>query len=259
MNLQFNASDLEDMQQRPSFDGSNIFIPNILNNLETRECDLTAVYIMYYLENKFSSTDNTPANSEFITVKDLLDEIMEVLNRKDREYLEKMVQYLFQNRIIRKSIKDSDNPNTLNLLKPETYIYFTRKGSRLLKLFREDSILLEIFREDIVREYSDLGFCKSSFELVLDQNREILFYDLIALTKEIFLAEDELIINAIKNGKAHFAGDFIEPFRLTNDICQGLWNTFDYAKNLINIDDVKAELKVLKDEVSHRTKELSDI
>lgn len=119
--------------------------------------------------------------------------------------------------------------------------------------------MLEIFREDIVREYSDLDSCRSSFELVLDQKRETLFHDLIALAKEIFLAEDELIINAIKNGDLHFSGSFIGSFRLTNDICQGLWNTFDYAQNLINIDEIKAELKVLKDAVFHRTQELAEI
>lgn len=256
MNLQFNANDLDDMQQRPAFDGSSVFIPNILNNLETRECDITTVYIMYYLENKFSSTDSSPANSEFISVRILLDEIMEVLNRQDKDYLEKILQYLFHNRIIRKSIKDHDNPHTINLLQPESYIYFTRKGSRLLKLFREDSILLEIFREDIVREYSDLDTCKSSFELVLDQKRDTLFYDLIALAKEIFVTEDALIINAMKNGSLHFSGSFIGSFRLTLDICQGLWNTFDYAKNLIEIDEIKESLKILMDQVAQRKTEL---
>lgn len=256
MNLQFNASDLEDMQQRPAFDGSNVFIPNILTNLNNRECDVTTIYIMFYLENKFSSTNKTPANSEFITVSDLLDELMRLLNRTDRDYLENVIQYLFQNRIIRKSIKDHDNQATINQLRPDTYIYFTKKGSRMLKLLCEDSILLEIFREDIVREYSDDVVCRSSFELVLDQRRDILFRDLIMLAREIYYAEDKAIVNALNSNHAHFPNSFIGTYRLSEDICQGLWNTFEYAQNLVSIDEIKSELKELMKEIEKRKGEL---
>lgn len=256
MDVQFNASELEDMQQRPSFDGSDIFIPNILNNIETRECDITSVYIMYYLENKFSSTNNTPANSEFITVKDLLDDIRRVFNRNDREYLFKTIIYLFKNRIIRKSIKDHDTPRTLNLINEDTYIYFTKKGSRILKLLREDSILLEIFREDIVREYKNESICKSSFELVMEHNRVILFNDLIMLAREIFIAEDKFIVNAMETNNVCFPKNFVELFILSEDICQGLWNTFECARNLVGIDHIKGKLEDFKEEIRKRKAEL---
>lgn len=138
------------MQPRPKFDGSDVFIPNIINNLYTRECDLTTIYIMYYLENKFSSTNNTPVNTEFIKVGDLINNIKGVLNRNEgdfNKYLMETIKYLFRNRIIRKSIYDRDAPISIDVIDENTYIYFTKKGSRLLKLFREDSILLEIIEK----------------------------------------------------------------------------------------------------------------
>lgn len=258
MDVQFNANELENMQPRPSFDGSDVLIPNILNNIETRECDITSVYIMYYLENKFSSTENAPANSEFITVRVLLDDIMRLFNRSDREYLFRTIMYLFRNRIIRKSIKDHDAPNILNHIDEDTYIYLTKKGSRLLKLFREDSILLEIFREDIIREYANESICKSSFELVMEQNREILFHDLIRLAREIFMDEDRFVVNVWEAENSCFSKDFITPFKLAEDICQGLCNTFECAKNLVGIENIKGKLEELKEDIRIRKMELID-
>lgn len=83
-----------------------------------------------------------------------------------------------------------------------------KKGSRLLKLFREDSILLEIYREDIVRAYSDESHCKSSFELVTEQKRDLLFEDLIDLSREIFYVEDRLITKSLEVEDAYFPNDF---------------------------------------------------
>lgn len=260
-NLQFNASDLDEMQPRPKFDGSDVFIPNIINNLYTRECDLTTIYIMYYLENKFSSTNNTPVNTEFIKVGDLINNIKGVLNRNEgdfNKYLMETIKYLFRNRIIRKSIYDRDAPISIDVIDENTYIYFTKKGSRLLKLFREDSILLEIYREDIVRAYSDESHCKSSFELVTEQKRDLLFEDLIDLSREIFYVEDRLITKSLEVEDAYFPNDFFGSFRLTEDICQGLLRTFSAAKS-INTREFSEKIENLKTEIGIRKSELSKI
>ena len=260
-NLQFNASDLDEMQPRPKFDGSDVFIPNIINNLYTRECDLTTIYIMYYLENKFSSTNNTPVNTEFIKVGDLINNIKGVLNRNEgdfNKYLMETIKYLFRNRIIRKSIYDRDAPISIDVIDENTYIYFTKKGSRLLKLFREDSILLEIYREDIVRAYSDESHCKSSFELVTEQKRDLLFEDLIDLSREIFYVEDRLITKSLEVEDAYFPNDFFGSFRLTEDICQGLLRTFSAAKS-INTREFSEKIENLKTEIEIRKSELSKI
>ena len=255
---QFNPSDLSEMQPRPRFDGSEVFIPNLINDKNDRKINLIAIYIMYYLENKFSSTDNTPVNTEYIKFDDLLNEIEFTLNlQKDnkRDKIRNTITELFKNRIVRKSIRDSDNDQTIEIVNGETFLYFTRKGGRLLKLIKENSILLEIFREDIVREYSDNDRCKSSFELVLEQKRDVLFADLIDLAHEIYAAEDDLITKAIHADNTLTTNGFIKDFRLTNDICEGLINTFISA-NGIKTDQYVQAVEELIDEVEKRKTEL---
>ena len=246
------------MQPRPRFDGSEVFIPNLINDKNDRKINLIAIYIMYYLENKFSSTDNTPVNTEYIKFDDLLNEIEFTLNlQKDnkRDKIRNTITELFKNRIVRKSIRDSDNDQTIEIVNGETFLYFTRKGGRLLKLIKENSILLEIFREDIVREYSDNDRCKSSFELVLEQKRDVLFADLIDLAHEIYAAEDDLITKAIHADNTLTTNGFIKDFRLTNDICEGLINTFISA-NGIKTDQYVQAVEELIDEVEKRKTEL---
>lgn len=54
---------------------------------------------MYYLENKFSSTNNTPVNTEFIKVGDLINNIKGVLNRNEgdfNKYLMETIKYLLE-------------------------------------------------------------------------------------------------------------------------------------------------------------------
>ena len=101
-----------------------------------------------------------------------------------------IIDYLFENRIIRKSIISKDSDEKINSLEDNDLLYLTLKGSRLLQMLENDSILVEIYREDIKRIYNDEKYYKSSSELISENTPEILFKDLILLCHEIFYSED---------------------------------------------------------------------
>lgn len=188
--MQFNPINLSNIQSRPSFDDSDVFIPNLLIDPTTKECDVLPAIIILYLDGFFSSNISTPPQTEFITKKDLCNNLYTAFNKRVKEEkISEVIDYLFKNRVIRKSILSKDNDNTLNTLDGMDYIYLTLKGSRLLKMFATDTVLLEIYREDIKREYDD-DYFKSSFELVSENNRVLLFEDLIKLIEEVYQNED---------------------------------------------------------------------
>ena len=209
-NVQTNPNRLNDFQPSPALDNSDAFIPNLLVNFETRECDIVVLYTMLYMEHLFASDEGASQNTEFISVEDLVNTIS-VLLRIDSKVVFASVEYLFKNRILRKSIYDTDSDATINRLNAKNYVYFTKKGSRLLQMLSSDCILLELFREDMVRDYSSpahyeflklLGanqsnvldfFYKTSKELVTEKKRHILFADLIVLAHEVYQKEDSYV------------------------------------------------------------------
>lgn len=256
--LQFNQQNVSNVLSRPRFDDSDVFIPNILVDPETKECDILPVMIIQYLEGYFSSQTSTPPQTEFISRKMLCDNFITVFGGYiSRDKIDRTIDYLFSNRIIRKSIISKDTDITINSLLEEDYIYLTLKGSRLLTMFESDSVLLEIYREDIKRNYDrEKLIYKSSFELISEDNRKALFEDLIKLIEEIYYNEDTYQVHIIDNE----AVAFYEPtFPISNRLLYGVEKSLYRSQNIdIKIKPILLEqIKQLKNNIEQRILETS--
>ena len=153
--IQFNPSNLSDIQDRPTLDNSRIFIPNLLIDIQTNECDVLPAIIIHYLDGYFSSEESTPPHTEFISKGVLTKDLFATFGGKvSVEKITNILDYLFENRVIRKSIISNDNEENINKLEDEDLLYLTLKGSRLFAMLGNDSVLLEVFREDIKRAYT---------------------------------------------------------------------------------------------------------
>ena len=254
--IQFNQQNTSNVLARPRFDDSDIFIPNILIDLQTKECDVLSVIIMNYLEGYFSSQAATPPQTEFISRRVLRDNILAIFGDYiPIERIDATIDYLFNNRIIRKSIISKDTDNTINTLLDDDYIYLTLKGSRLLSMFESDSVLLEIYREDIKRNYNRDGLIyKSSFELVTENNRRALFEDLIKLIEETYYNEDLYQIHIVNNGEPAF----YEPcFPITQRLISGVEKSLRRSQNieLKNKNILSKQIEQLKSIIKQRLSE----
>lgn len=257
--VQFNPNNFVDLQLAPTMDNSAAFIPNILVSPETRQCDVLLLYIMYFMEYKFSSGENTINNTEFITVRQIMDEINNLLCLDSTYDLLSAIHYLFQNRIVRKSIYDRDSEKELNVLTEDNYVYFTKKGSRLIQMLRADCVLLELYREDTLRAYSDDAYYKSSYELVNEKRRDLLFSDLITYANEIYQNEDEYIRRAIASPSRKA---FIEAFSLyciSEIVISGIEKSLGRAQGLDNQDELLERLRSLKGSILERKEELINL
>ncbi len=229
--LLFNQQNTSNVMARPRFDDSDIFIPNILINLDTRECDVLTSIVMQYLENYFSSKTSTPPQTEFISKETLCKNIGKVFGDSvDIGRIESTVDFLFRNRIIRKSIISKDSDSTINKLEKEDYVYLTLKGSRLLAMFESDSVLLEIYREDIKRNYNrEKLVYKSSLELVSENKRHELFEDLINLIEEVYYSEDSYQTHVIETETASF---YERNFPISNRLIRGVEKSLHRSQNI---------------------------
>lgn len=241
--IQFNPNNMMNVQSRPSFDDSKIFIPNLLVNLETQETDPLSAIIMQYLDGYFSSSRRTLPQTEFITKKKLCDDLYTLFCRNvDRTKIDNVINYLFENRILRKSIISKDSDTTLNMLHENDHVYLTLKGSRLLSMLESDSVLLEVYREDIKRNYQE-DYYKSSLELISENNRFILFDDLINLANELYESEDQYQRYIVSGGIRSLSYDI--GFPITLRILTGVERSLLRSQNMDN--DKK---RILNDKIS---------
>ena len=246
--IKFNPQNVSNVLSRPQFDDSDIFIPNILIDIKTKECDILPIIIMQYLEGYFSSQIATPPQTEFISKTVLCDTFRKLFGEFITvEKINRTIEYLFDNRIIRKSIISKDTDNTINKLLEQDYIYLTLKGSRLLSMFENDSVLLETFREDVRRNYENRSFCyKSSFELITQGERNTLFNDLVDLVQEVYYSEDDY--------QNHIADSEVMSFyKLDFPISQKL--LMGVEKSLLRSQSIDAEIKKT---LLHKIKELKN-
>ena len=256
--VQFNQSNLSNIQSRPILDDSDVFIPNLLVDIETKECDIMAIIIVQYLDGYFSSDSNTFPQTEFITRDDLCNNLIEIFNNNvNKEKISKIIDFLFNNRIIRKSIISTDDDETINKLLKTDHLYLTLKGSRLLSMFKNDSVLLEIFREDIKRNYED-AYYKSSLELIAEGSPGLLFTDLIKLANEIYYSEDKYQSYINKNYNKQL---FYEMhFPVTSCILSGIEKSLMRSQNIDPKQRTELNLSVskLKNNIKERIDELSN-
>lgn len=254
--IRFNQQNVSNILARPRFDDSDIFIPNILIDLQTHECDIFSVLIMHYLDGYFSSQSETPTQTEFIDKKTLCENLHKIFEKYvSLKRIQLTVDYLFKNRIIRKSIISKDSDETLNQLLDDDYVYLTLKGSRLLSMLESDSVLLEVYREDVKREYSEKEeFYRTSFELISNNDRQTLFEDLIKLANEIFENEDEYQIHVNKSEVSSFYQlDFPISKKLIRGIEKSLLRSQNIAQDKKEL--LSNQLSELKERIDNRIEE----
>lgn len=92
------------MNSTESFDDSKVFIPNILIDPRSKECDILPAIVIEYLDGYLSSMSNTSPQTEFISKNNLCDNLVSAFgNMISANKIKQIIDYLFENRIIRKS------------------------------------------------------------------------------------------------------------------------------------------------------------
>lgn len=118
----------------------------------------------------------------------------------DEEHVKQLkcaLQYLFECKILRKSIIDFDDYQTLDKLESineASRLYISPRGIELMDMLERDSILLEMLRECAWRDYSnhESSYCKEcSYELVQNGEGSKLYIDLLEYVETFCQAEEE--------------------------------------------------------------------
>ena len=239
-----------DIQSAQSYDNSKIFIPNVLINLTNKECDVLLLLLIVFIKNYFEF--NIYNSEDYYSVNRIKQDIQTCFTEVTEDVLNSNLKYLFENRIIRKSIISKDDVKSLNILYDDDFIYLTPKGEQIVSMFNADSVLLEVFREDIKREYIE-PYDEVALTLIKDDKRDILFEDLIKLNEEIYYSEDKYFSNF--KDKYNFSN---KCFYISKTILSGIKKSLDRALSMESEkrDYLSEQINNLFDLFQKREKEL---
>ncbi|MCI7179555.1 MAG: hypothetical protein SOY12_08330 [Schaedlerella sp.] len=125
-----------------------------------------------------------------------MEELEYIFSSDKVKIFEECLYHLFEKRILRKSIRDKDDYNTLDRresLKDDSFLYLSSKGEEMWRMLSQDSVLLELFREEVYRDYDRYDFNEqSSFELMEAGKQKDIFLDLLKYIEFLSYKEDDL-------------------------------------------------------------------
>lgn len=153
-----------------------------------------------------------------------------------QEHLKKMInamEYLFECKLLRKSIKDFDDIETLDKkesLEDRSQLYISPRGEELFEMFKRDSVLLEMLREAAWRNYEGWDYSEeTSSELLKESRQKDIFLDLIEYIT--YLSEwEEDVLSTVKKLKRQ--SDYIDVFGsspVTEVLLEGVKNSLNYS------------------------------
>lgn len=171
------------------FSGSgDTVIPNLFLTSEYEDYSILSLLVMRYFANDF---DDESAMLEITygenarALDSIFQEWTNSVGEQRAKQLQKVLTYLFEQKVLRKSIEDIDDAETMDRaesLDGHSKLYISPRGYELMLMLSRDSVLFEMLRECAWREYDereDIYSRQSSYELLLQKKQEIIFLDLL--------------------------------------------------------------------------------
>ena len=217
------------------FNDEHSLIPNILLSTYNKNYSILCLLILNYFKSKQHSDTLFGIDSEKLMYQNIILTISKLFKNSDLiniDDIEKCIQYLYQKKVLRKSIYDEDVPPDINCsekLKKHSILYLSSRGYELLDMFENDSVLMELYREDMYRNYNKKSNCEPSYILMITNQQEKIFLDLLRIVGD--LVHIEISYRNIAKSNKTF-GLYIELFG-SNSVCwpliNGIKKSIDYS------------------------------
>lgn len=211
-------------------DNSSI-IPNVFLTSEETDLSIYCLLVMKYFYKSTTGLSYGLNTKEISSVKNIWKEIFASEDENDDlENMDRSMSFLFENKILRKSIIDFEDKRTFDSadsLNGNSHLYISPRGSELYKMFTNDSVFLEMLREANWRDYRNRDYSmESSSELMKKSQQATIFIDLLDYI-EYLCEEEERIRVSIKNKKKYIMAFGSEP--VVQNLLIGVKNSLDYS------------------------------
>lgn len=225
------------------FDDINNILPCLFLVTQERDYSIYCLLIMQAFYKK--KTPGEPYGISSTKMGDFFEDLKSIFNSDVVEDFKKCIYYLFQRRILRKSILDKDDHKTLDQnesIKSDSYLYLSSKGEEMWRMLSQDSVLLELFREEIYRNYSTHSFNdKPSYEL----SQEEIFLDLLKQIEYLGDMEDDLHTKISDSEKGRKFNDLFGTSTIFEHLLFGVECSLRYSGKMEN-DQLRNQFEALR-------------
>lgn len=213
------------------FDEENCLIPCVFLNNQREDYTIYSLLLMYLFYKR--RVENVYYGVRSQKKKDLMEELRYIFSEGQVKIFEECLFYLFERRILRKSIRDKDDYNTMDRrdsLKDDSLLYLSSKGEEMWRMFSQDSVLLELFREEVYRDYERYDFDElSSFELMENGRQKDIFLDLLKYIDFLSDEEDNLRTSIGDCLKKRKYGEIFGNFTIASYLLNGVECSLRYS------------------------------
>ena len=205
-------------------------VPNFFYTINEKDLSIYCLLVMKYFINK-TGEEVYGKNVEPLNV--VKEDWLHLFGPKYSKKMIKALEHLFECKILRKSIKDFDDIQTLDKkesLENRSLLYISPRGAELFEMFKRDSVLLEMLREAAWRNYEGWDyFEETSSELLKEGRQKDIFMDLLEYITYLSECEEDVLC-AVKDKNRQ--SDYIDVFgnyAVTEVLLEGVKNSLNYS------------------------------
>lgn len=222
-------------------DDLNAPVPNIFYTTEDEDLSVYCLAVMKYFERK-RNNEVYGLNAEPLSV--VKSEWKNIFGDELSTKFIRSMEYLFERKILRKSIHDVDDIRTLDMresLSDISRLYISPKGTELFCMFERDSVLLELLREAAWRDYDGWNYSdKSSSELMRMGRQKDIFVDLLEYIEYLSETERDLLAASRLLGKRRDYATIFGNVPVTASLLQGVRNSLTYS-GIMEDEQIKSQ------------------
>ncbi len=241
-------------------------IPNLFLTTEKVDYSIACLLVIQYFINR-----NTDKNGTVdITYGENAKELGEVrrqwtiaVGKKRADMLNKAMLYLFENKVLRKSIEDVDDIETMDTvqsLKDNSKLYISPRGYESMMMLSRDSVLLEMLRECAWRDYDcrERNYSKlSSYELMIQRKQDKIFLDLLEYIDYLREQEENIFFDPKDEIDLAAYRDAFGSTMMVSHLLDGVEKSLNYS-GLINKDTLSNMLSTVRSRIYEGTKRLQE-
>lgn len=231
-------------------------IPNFFYTTCNEDYSIQCLLVMQYFGRKMYSLTGT-GDMEYGSGAEELSKVYEewrsVFDEEHIEQLSCALKHLFKCKVLRKSIMDFDDYQTLdtaNSLNDASLLYISPRGVKLIDMLRSDSVLLEMLRECAWRDYSGREsdfFRECSYDLIRNGQQDELYIDLLEYVDMLRQAEEDFFFSQ-KDIDSFEYQKLFGPNLVVEYLLSGVENSLRYSGKIFNSNIGKKYYKV-KDQI----------
>lgn len=241
----------------------NSIIPNFFLTTRDEDYSIQCLLVMQYFCRKMQIFTN--GSMEYgLDAEELHNVYTEwkyVLDEVRVKQLDLALHYLFECKILRKSIMDFDDYQTLDTPKSITEtsrLYISPRGIELMNMLKRNSILLEMLRECSWRDYNEAtnGYSQEcSYDLIRNKQQNKLFIDLLEYVESLRQIEEEFFFSS-KSINLHEYRNLFGDTLAVEGLISGIENSHRYSSEIYDPVIAKKYYQ-LKEQINDSKKILS--